>query len=141
MTKAAEKGVDLLLPSDHLVADDFSATANTQVVAVNIPDGWMGLDIGSETIARYQQQLASAATVVWNGPMGVFELEPFSHGTSAIAKVLADSDCLSIVGGGDSVAAIKKNKVEDGISHISTGGGAFLELLEGKQLPGITALD
>ncbi len=141
MTKAAEKGVDLLLPSDHLVADDFSATANTQVVAVNIPDGWMGLDIGTDTIARYQQQLASAATVVWNGPMGVFELEPFSHGTSAIAKVLADSDCLSIVGGGDSVAAIRKNKVEDSISHISTGGGAFLELLEGKQLPGITALD
>jgi phosphoglycerate kinase len=140
INKAADKNVELLLPSDHLVADSFSETANTQVVGDNIPDGWMGLDIGPETTALYQERLASAATVVWNGPMGVFELEPFSHGTSAIAKVLADSDCLSVVGGGDSVAAIKKNKVEDSISHISTGGGAFLEMLEGKQLPGILAL-
>ena len=140
INKAADKNVELLLPSDHLVADSFSETANTQVVGDNIPDGWMGLDIGPETTALYQERLASAATVVWNGPMGVFELEPFSHGTSAIAKVLANSDCLSIVGGGDSVAAIKKNKVEDSISHISTGGGAFLEMLEGKQLPGILAL-
>ena len=140
INKAADKNVELLLPSDHLVADSFSETANTQVVGDNIPDGWMGLDIGPETTALYKERLASAATVVWNGPMGVFELEPFSHGTSAIAKVLADSDCLSVVGGGDSVAAIKKNKVEDRISHISTGGGAFLEMLEGKQLPGILAL-
>lgn len=141
MDKAKEKGVQLLLPSDHVIADDFSATANTKVISGDIADGWMGLDIGPETVKRYQQLLSSAATVVWNGPMGVFELEPFSHGTSAIAKVLAESDCLSIVGGGDSVAAIKKNKVEGAISHISTGGGAFLEMLEGKQLPGITALD
>ena len=140
INKAADKNVELLLPSDHLVADSFSETANTQVVGDNIPDGWMGLDIGPETTALYRERLVSAATVVWNGPMGVFELEPFSHGTSAIAKVLADSDCLSVVGGGDSVAAIKKNKVEDSISHISTGGGAFLEMLEGKQLPGILAL-
>ena len=140
INKAAKKNVELLLPSDHLVADSFSETAKTQVVGDNIPDGWMGLDIGPETTALYQERLASAATVVWNGPMGVFELEPFSHGTSAIAKVLADSDCLSVVGGGDSVAAIKKNKVENSISHISTGGGAFLEMLEGKQLPGILAL-
>ena len=140
INKAADKNVELLLPSDHLVADSFSGTANTQVVGDNIPDGWMGLDIGPETTALYKERLASAATVVWNGPMGVFELEPFSHGTSAIAKVLADSDCLSVVGGGDSVAAIKKNKIEDSISHISTGGGAFLEMLEGKQLPGILAL-
>jgi phosphoglycerate kinase len=141
INKAAKKNVELLLPSDHLVADSFSETAKTQVVGDNIPDGWMGLDIGPETTALYQERLASAATVVWNGPMGVFELEPFSHGTSAIAKVLADSDCLSVVGGGDSVAAIKKNKVENSISHISTGGGAFLEMLEGKQLPGILALN
>ena len=141
INKAAKKNVELLLPSDHLVADSFSETAKTQVVGGNIPDGWMGLDIGPETTALYQERLASAATVVWNGPMGVFELEPFSHGTSAIAKVLADSDCLSVVGGGDSVAAIKKNKVENSISHISTGGGAFLEMLEGKQLPGILALN
>ena len=140
INKAADKNVELLLPSDHLVADSFSETANTQVVGDNIPDGWMGLDIGPETTALYRERLVSAATVVWNGPMGVFELEPFSHGTSAIAKVLADSNCLSIVGGGDSVAAIKKNKVENSISHISTGGGAFLEMLEGKQLPGILAL-
>ena len=140
INKAADKNVELLLPSDHLVADSFSETANTQVVGDNIPDGWMGLDIGPETTALYRERLVSAATVVWNGPMGVFELEPFSHGTSAIAKVLADSDCLSVVGGGDSVAAIKKNKVEGSISHISTGGGAFLEMLEGKQLPGILAL-
>jgi len=140
INKAADKNVELLLPSDHLVADSFSETANTKVVGGNIPDGWMGLDIGPETTALYRERLVSAATVVWNGPMGVFELEPFSHGTSAIAKVLADSNCLSIVGGGDSVAAIKKNKVENSISHISTGGGAFLEMLEGKQLPGILAL-
>jgi len=140
INKAADKNVELLLPSDHLVADSFSETANTKVVDGNIPDGWMGLDIGPETTALYRERLVSAATVVWNGPMGVFELEPFSHGTSAIAKVLADSNCLSIVGGGDSVAAIKKNKVENSISHISTGGGAFLEMLEGKQLPGILAL-
>jgi phosphoglycerate kinase len=141
INKAAKKNVELLLPSDHLVADSFSETAKTKVVGDNIPDGWMGLDIGPETTALYQERLASAATVVWNGPMGVFELEPFSHGTSAIAKVLANSDCLSVVGGGDSVAAIKKNKVENSISHISTGGGAFLEMLEGKQLPGILALN
>ena len=140
INKAADKNVELLLPSDHLVADSFSETANAKVVGGNIPDGWMGLDIGPETTALYRERLVSAATVVWNGPMGVFELEPFSHGTSAIAKVLADSNCLSIVGGGDSVAAIKKNKVENSISHISTGGGAFLEMLEGKQLPGILAL-
>ena len=140
INKAADKNVELLLPSDHLVADSFSETANIKVVGGNIPDGWIGLDIGPETTALYRERLVSAATVVWNGPMGVFELEPFSHGTSAIAKVLADSNCLSIVGGGDSVAAIKKNKVENSISHISTGGGAFLEMLEGKQLPGILAL-
>jgi phosphoglycerate kinase len=140
INKAADKNVELLLPSDHLVADSFSETANAKVVGGNIPDGWMGLDIGPETTALYRERLVSAATVVWNGPMGVFELEPFSHGTSAIAKVLADSNCLSVVGGGDSVAAIKKNEVENSISHISTGGGAFLEMLEGKQLPGILAL-
>jgi len=140
INKAADKDVELLLPNDHLVADGFSETANAKVVGGNIPDGWMGLDIGPETTALYRERLVSAATVVWNGPMGVFELEPFSHGTSAIARVLADSNCLSVVGGGDSVAAIKKNKVGKSISHISTGGGAFLEMLEGKQLPGILAL-
>ncbi len=139
--KAAAKGVELLLPTDHLIADDFAADANTQVVEGALPDGWMGLDIGPDTIAAYSAKLRDAATVVWNGPMGVFELEPFSHGTSAIALVLAETENLSVVGGGDSVAAIKKNQVESRITHISTGGGAFLEMLEGKELPGISALD
>ncbi|MDP7063236.1 MAG: phosphoglycerate kinase [Planctomycetota bacterium] len=139
--KAAAKGVELLLPTDHLVADNFAGDADTQVVEGALPDGWMGLDIGPATTQTYSDKLREAATVVWNGPMGVFELEPFSHGTSAIALVLAETDNLSVVGGGDSVAAIKKNQVESRITHISTGGGAFLEMLEGKQLPGIAALD
>ncbi|MCP4092884.1 MAG: phosphoglycerate kinase [Planctomycetes bacterium] len=139
--KAAAKGVELLLPTDHLVADNFAADANTQIIEGALPDGWMGLDIGPETTQTYSDKLRGAATVVWNGPMGVFELEPFSHGTSAIALVLAETDNLSVVGGGDSVAAIKKNQVESRITHISTGGGAFLEMLEGKELPGIAALD
>jgi phosphoglycerate kinase len=138
--KASAKGVELLLPTDHIVADNFAADANTQIVEGALPDGWMGLDIGPKTIELYSAKLREAATVVWNGPMGVFELEPFSHGTSAIALVLAETDNLSVVGGGDSVAAIKKNKVESRITHISTGGGAFLEMLEGKELPGIAAL-
>lgn len=141
VTKAQAKGVKLRLPVDHLVADAFAADANTQVVEGDLPDGWMGLDIGPKTTELYAKELRQAATVVWNGPMGVFEMEAFSHGTSAIAKVLAESDCISVVGGGDSVAAIKKNQVEDKITHISTGGGAFLEMLEGKELPGIAALD
>ena len=111
------------------------------MVSGNLPDGWMGLDIGPASQAAYAAKLAEARTVVWNGPMGVFELEPFSHGTSAVAKALAESDAVSVVGGGDSVAAVKKNGVQDRISHISTGGGAFLELLEGKELPGIAQLD
>ena len=139
--KAKEKGVELLLPVDHLLADAFAADANTQVVEGELPDGWMGLDVGPKTVELYSDKLKNAATVVWNGPMGVFEMEAFSHGTSAIAKVLAEADNLSVVGGGDSVAAIKKNQVEDRITHISTGGGAFLEMLEGKELPGIAALD
>jgi phosphoglycerate kinase len=141
LAKAAAKGVKLLLPMDHVIADRFAADANTQRVTGAIPAGWMGLDIGQKTTELYSAEISAAATVVWNGPMGVFELEPFSHGTSAIAKVLAATDNLSIVGGGDSVAAIKKNQVESRISHISTGGGAFLEMLEGKVLPGIAALD
>ena len=141
LAEAAARSVELMLPTDHVVADSFSADANTQVVAGDLPDGWMGLDIGPESQAAYSAKLAEARTVVWNGPMGVFELEPFSHGTSAVAKALAESDAVSVVGGGDSVAAVKKNGVQDRISHISTGGGAFLELLEGKELPGIAQLD
>ena len=141
LARAAERGVELLLPEDHLCADHFAADAATQVVEGGIPDGWMGLDIGPKTRARYAQRVAAAGTLVWNGPMGVFELEPFSAGTVAVAEAAADSDCVGVVGGGDSVAAVKKAGVADRISHISTGGGAFLEMLEGKDLPGIAALD
>lgn len=141
LAEAVARSVELMLPSDHLVADQFSADAQTQVVTEDIPEGWMGLDIGPMTQAAYAAKLADARTVIWNGPMGVFELEPFSHGTSAVAKALAESQATSVVGGGDSVAAVKKNAVETQMSHISTGGGAFLELLEGKTLPGIAQLD
>ncbi|MHC4380996.1 MAG: phosphoglycerate kinase [Planctomycetota bacterium] len=141
LEKAAAKGVELMLPVDHLIADAFAPDANTKVVEGALPDGWMGLDVGPNTVQLYSARLRDAATVVWNGPMGVFEMEAFSHGTSAIAQVLAETDNLSVVGGGDSVAAIKKNQVEARITHISTGGGAFLEMLEGKELPGIAALD
>lgn len=141
LAEAAARSVELLLPTDHVVADAFSADANTQVVTGDIPEGWMGLDIGPTSQQIYAAKLADARTVIWNGPMGVFELEPFSHGTSAVAMALADSAAISVVGGGDSVAAVKKNGVQDCMTHISTGGGAFLELLEGKELPGIAGLD
>lgn len=141
LAEAAARSVELMLPTDHVIADRFAADAETKIVSDSVPEGWMGLDIGPETRAAYAAKLAEARTVIWNGPMGVFELEPFSHGTSAVAQALAQSDAVSVVGGGDSVAAIKKNGVEAKISHISTGGGAFLELLEGKELPGISELD
>ncbi|MCH2101206.1 MAG: phosphoglycerate kinase [Planctomycetes bacterium] len=141
LAEAAARSVEMLLPTDHVVADAFFENANTQVVAGDLPSGWMGLDIGPETKAAYAAKLAEARTVVWNGPMGVFEMEPFSHGTSAVAKALAESHAVSVVGGGDSVAAVKKNGLQAHIGHISTGGGAFLELLEGKVLPGIAELD
>ena len=141
LAEAVTRSVELMLPTDHVVADRFAEDAATQTVNGDIPEGWMGLDIGPETQAAYAARLADAGTVIWNGPMGVFELEPFSHGTSCVAQALAQSDAMSVVGGGDSVAAIKKNGVEAKIGHISTGGGAFLELLEGKELPGIAQLD
>lgn len=141
LAEAVARSVELMLPTDHIVADQFSADAQVQTVEGEIPDGWMGLDIGPATQATYTAKLAEARTVIWNGPMGVFEIEPFSFGTSAVAQALANSQAISVVGGGDSVAAVKKNKVEDKISHISTGGGAFLELLEGKEMPGISHLD
>lgn len=140
LDEAAAKGVDLLLPLDHVGADAFADDANTRIFEGDLEDGWMGLDIGPKSQQLFSDKLASAATVVWNGPMGVFEMEAFSQGTSKIALVLAESDCISVVGGGDSVAAIVKNGVQERISHISTGGGAFLEMLEGKELPGIAAL-
>ncbi|MCS6812366.1 MAG: phosphoglycerate kinase [Cyanobacteria bacterium] len=143
--KAAEKGVTLLLPTDVVVADNFAADANAQTVSVeNIPDGWMGLDIGPDSVKVFQDALADCKTIIWNGPMGVFEFDKFAVGTEAIARTLADltkTGASTIIGGGDSVAAVEKVGVADQMSHISTGGGASLELLEGKELPGIAALD
>lgn len=143
--KAAEKGVDLLLPTDVVVADKFDKDANSQTVSIDgIPDGWMGLDIGPDSIQTFQTALSTCRSVIWNGPMGVFEFDRFAIGTEAIARTLADltsSGVITIIGGGDSVAAVEKVGVADQMSHISTGGGASLELLEGKILPGIAALD
>lgn len=138
---AAEKGVKMLLPRDLVVAQEFKADAAHQVVTVNaVPDGWMALDIGPETARTYANALAGARTVVWNGPMGVFEMEAFARGTEIVAKAVAAVDGMTIVGGGDSVAAVEKMGVAEKIGHISTGGGASLEFLEGKTLPGVAAL-
>jgi len=141
--KAKEKGVAMLLPTDVVVADKFDAEANTQTVSVEaIPDGWMGLDIGPDSAKVFQDALGDCKTVIWNGPMGVFEMEKFAKGTEAIARTLAEKqDAITIIGGGDSVAAVEQLNLGEKMSHISTGGGASLELLEGKQLPGIVALD
>jgi len=139
--KAAEKGVNLLLPQDHIVAAEFSPTADHMVCSdANFPADWMALDIGPATIATYTGALRNARMVVWNGPMGVFEFDNFAKGTMAVAETLAESKARSIVGGGDSVAAVKKAGVESKMTHISTGGGASLEFLEGKELPGLAAL-
>ena len=141
MAKAEEKGVKLLLPTDTVVADAFDANANSKVVpTMEIPDGWQGLDIGPETIANFSDAIKSAKTVIWNGPAGVFEFEKFATGTKALAKAIADTDATSIIGGGDSAAAIEKLGFADQVSHISTGGGASLEFIEGKVLPGIDCL-
>lgn len=139
---AAARGTKLLLPTDAVVADAFSPTANTMVVAVtDVKPGWRILDIGPATRAVYAAQVAAAKTVIWNGPMGVFEMPAFAEGTRAVAQALADSSAKSIVGGGDSVAAIEQMGLADRVSHISTGGGASLELLEGRVLPGVDALN
>ena len=139
---AKQRGVALLLPTDAVVADAFSPTANTQIVPVTgVTAGWRILDIGPATRAAYAAQVAAAKTVIWNGPMGVFEMPAFAEGTRAVAQALADSSAKSIVGGGDSVAAIEQMGLADKVSHISTGGGASLELLEGRVLPGVAALN
>ncbi|KAK6133157.1 hypothetical protein DH2020_033095 [Rehmannia glutinosa] len=145
MEKAKAKGVSLLLPSDVVIADKFAADANSKVVpASEIPDGWMGLDIGPDSIKSFGEALDTTKTIIWNGPMGVFEFDKFAAGTEAIAKKLAElsgKGVTTIIGGGDSVAAVEKVGLADKMSHISTGGGASLELLEGKTLPGVLALD
>lgn len=136
-------GDKLMLPSDHVVAAEMDAEAETQTVTGDIPDGHMGLDIGPATIDAYTQAFDEAATIVWNGPMGVFEMEPFAKGTMAIAEALADATqhgAYTVVGGGDSVAALAASGYTDAISHVSTGGGAMLQLLEGGPLPGVEAL-
>lgn len=142
MAKAQAKGVKLLLPTDVVVADKFAADANTKIVSVDaIPDGWMGLDIGPDSVKSFQKELNECKSVIWNGPMGVFEMEAFAKGTFAIADTLANLNGITIIGGGDSVAAVEAAGLADKMSHISTGGGASLELLEGKVLPGVAALN
>ncbi|MDD7414207.1 MAG: phosphoglycerate kinase [bacterium] len=139
--KAADKGVKLLLPIDTVAADAFDANANTQIVPTTaIPDGWQGLDIGPKTIAAYCDAVKDAGTVIWNGPMGVFEFPAFAVGTKAIAQALSETNAITIVGGGDSAAAVEQLGYADKMTHISTGGGASLEFMEGKVLPGVACL-
>ncbi|HLE36856.1 MAG TPA: phosphoglycerate kinase, partial [Candidatus Acidoferrales bacterium] len=141
---AQKRGFPLLLPVDHVLGQEFKADTPTQVAPISAtPDGWMGLDIGPKTIATYKNKIAGAKTIVWNGPMGVFEMPAFAQGTIAVARAVADSTsagATSIIGGGDSVAAVHQAGVADRISHISTGGGASLEFLAGEKLPGVEAL-
>lgn len=147
LAQAKEKGVEIGLPVDVVIADDFKAEANQKTVGIDgVEDGWMILDIGPETVKNYSETIANAKTVIWNGPMGVFEMEPFAKGTRAVAQALADASAgpnqtTTIIGGGDSVAAVEQAGIAEKMSHISTGGGASLELLEGKELPGVVALN
>lgn len=139
--KAEAKGVKLLLPVDNLIGKEFNNDTETKVVhSDSMPDGWMGMDIGPETIKMYSEVLSSAKTIVWNGPMGVFEFSNFANGTKELAKAVAESGAVSIIGGGDSAAAVEQLGFAEKITHISTGGGASLEFLEGKVLPGIDVL-
>ncbi len=144
LEKAKAKGVNIYLPIDAVNADKFDAEANTCITKVaETPEGWMGLDIADESIALFSKVIADSKTVLWNGPMGVFEMEKFSKGTSAVAQAVATATskgAFSLIGGGDSVAAINKNKLADKVSYVSTGGGAMLEYMEGKELPGIKAI-
>jgi len=144
LATAAERGVEVLLPTDVVIAVDIAEDADTRVVSMadGIPDGWKGLDIGPQAAQAYADAILTSATVVWNGPMGVFEVTPFAAGTLAVAKALTQTDGFTVVGGGDSAAAVRLLDVDaDAIDHISTGGGASLELLEGKTLPGIAVLE
>lgn len=145
MNKAAAKGVKFILPIDTVVADKFAADANTQVVDISqIPDGWEGMDMGPKSIELFRQELQGMKTVIWNGPMGVFEFEKFSNGTFSLCKIVGElttTGATTIIGGGDIVAAVHAAKMEDKMTHISTGGGASLEMLEGRELPGVAVLD
>ena len=140
LKEAEAKGVPLMLPTDHVCVAEFKADAETQVCVDEIPDGLMGVDIGPETVKAYCAKLAEARLVVWNGPMGVFEMDAFATGTRALAEMLAEAAATTVVGGGDTAAAVEKFGVADRMTHVSTGGGASLEFLEGKELPGIAVL-
>ena len=144
LEKAAAKGVAIHLPSDSVIADKFAADANTSTAPSNqVPDGWMGLDIGANACEQFRNVLLHSKTILWNGPMGVFEMEKFQHGTKTIAQAAAEATAkgaFSLVGGGDSVAAVNDFGYADKVSYISTGGGAMLEFFEGKTLPGIAAV-
>jgi len=143
--KAKNKGVQLYLPTDSVTADAFSADANTHISISNrIEDGWMGLDIGPEAVEEYRKVIHASGTVLWNGPMGVFEMEAFQNGTRSVALAVAEATengAFSLIGGGDSAAAIHKFGLSEKVSYVSTGGGALLEYFEGKQLPGIAAIE
>jgi len=144
LEKAKANNVKVYIPVDAVNADKFEADANTATSKTDeTPDGWMGLDIGEETIKTYTELIYNSKTILWNGPMGVFEIDKFAAGTTAIANAIANATskgAYSLIGGGDSVAAINKNKLSDKVSYVSTGGGAMLEYMEGKELPGIKAI-
>ncbi|MBQ3600265.1 MAG: phosphoglycerate kinase, partial [Lachnospiraceae bacterium] len=140
--KASKKGVKLVLPKDSVVAKEFKQDAESIVASSeNIPEGYQGLDIGPEAIKEYTEIISGASTVVWNGPVGVFEFEKFAVGTNSIAKAMAESNAITVIGGGDSASAVAKAGLENKMTHVSTGGGASLEFMEGKELPGIVALN
>ena len=140
--KAKEKGVQLHMPIDAVVANEFSKDAETKVVDIDtIPADWMGLDIGPKTAEKYAEVIKNSKLIIWNGPMGVFEMDKFANGTKAVANAMAETEGYTVIGGGDSAAAVEKFDVADKMDHISTGGGASLELMEGKELPGIVALN
>ncbi len=140
LSKAKEKGIEILLPVDHVVARELKEGVDTEVVE-EIPDGFMGLDIGPKSVELFSKALSTAKTIVWNGPLGVFEVPPFDEGSRKVAEAIADLDAVKIIGGGDTAAMIAKFGLEDKMTHISTGGGASLEFLEGKELPGIAVLE
>jgi phosphoglycerate kinase len=144
LAKAEKMGVEIHLPIDSVIADSFSELANTNITPIdNIPDGWMGLDAGPKTIESFSNVIAKSKTILWNGPIGVFEMDAFSKGTIELGKAIGQATkngAFSLVGGGDSVSAVKKFGLEDQMSYVSTGGGAMLEMLEGKSLPGIEAI-
>ena len=145
LAKAKEKGVRIHLPLDSTIADRFAADALTKVAPSNqIPDGWMGLDIGTEAIAQFRQVLLASKTILWNGPMGVFEMKAFENGTKSVAEAVVEATsngAFSLIGGGDSAAAVQKFGMSDQVSYVSTGGGALLEYFEGKVLPGVQAIE